>query len=185
MNEWGVIERWDLPSGRAKPAAAAVRVLERGRVDEGRPLDPLDEELSDPVSGGDGERGLSVIHEHDAHLAAVVAVDDTGQGVDAVTHGQPTARPDEPDVVGGQLEPEARRHRDPASRRDLDVLAGSKVGAGGAGRGVGGDHTPLADERRHGPGSCVFAAGIGLRCQAAHARDGTPGPSEARCMIAG
>ena len=88
--------------------------------DEGRPLHPLDEKLGDPVAGGDREGLGAVVREDDPHLAPVVAVDDPGEGVDAVAHGQSAAGPHEPDVPGGDLDPEPGRDRGPASGRDLE-----------------------------------------------------------------
>jgi hypothetical protein len=95
-----------------------------------------------------------VVDEDDLHLAAVIAVDHAGQGVDAVAHGQPAPRPHESDVAGGDLDEEAGRDRGPPARGQGEGLRRAQVGAGRAfgrvlGEGAGAVH---ADLERHGRG---------------------------------
>ena len=78
--------------------------------------DRLDEELRDAVARSDGEGLGAVVDEDDLHLAPVIAVDDAGQGVDAVAHGEAAARPDEADVAGRDLEGEAGGDGGPLAR---------------------------------------------------------------------
>ena len=134
-------------------------------------LDALDEELGDPVARGDRERLVAVVDEDDLDLAAVVAVDDAGQGVDAVADGQPAARPDESDVAERDLEAQARRHGGTPARRDHDRLARPQVGARGARGAVLGQGAPGADLDGHDGRGVV---GFGHRDCLVRNRDRTP-----------
>ena len=117
---------------------------------EAHALDALDQQLGHAVARGDRERLVAVVDEHDLDLAAVVAVDDTGEGVDAVADGEPAARPDEPDVAGRDLEAHGRRHGGAPARRDHDGLARAQVGARGArGARSSGRAPPAADLHGH------------------------------------
>ena len=86
-----------------------------------------------------------MVHEDDTHLAPVVAVDDAGEGVDAVADGEAGARPDEADVAGRDLQPHAGRDRGPAAGGDLERLARAQVRAGGLRGGVLGERAAVAD----------------------------------------
>ena len=112
-------------------------------------------------SPGRCSRDLAVVHEDDPHLAAVVAVDDAGERVDAVAHGEPAARPHE--ARRGRAGSRGARRWPPPARRaggERDVFGRAQVGAGGAARGVGGQLRAVAFtriSRRHGAGLCADA----------------------------
>jgi hypothetical protein len=157
-------------SRRAKAPFAPVCHSQAGRGDEGGPLDALDQELGHALARGDTERLVSVVDEHDAHLAPVVAVDDAGERVDPVAHGEAAARPHEPHVARWNLNPQARGHCGAPAGRDLEGGARAEVGPRRPGRGVLGQRAALAhvDGKDQGSGS------VHLLTHGAVRRDGTP-----------
>ena len=128
--------------------------------------------------GGDRERLVAVVDEDDLDLAAVVAVDDAGERVDAVADGEAAARPDEAGVARRDLEAQRRRHGGAAAGRDHDGLARAQVGARGARRAVLGQGAPRADEDGQDERGVV---GFGHRDCLVEVRDRTP--SAARCAV--
>lgn len=126
-----------LSSCGSEAALATLGLCEIVGGDEGRPFDPLKQELGHPVSGSDPEQFPAVVHQNDTHLTAVIAVDDAGKGVDSMTHGQPAAGPDEPDVAGRELQPEASGDRMAISWLDLDGFARAKISPSGVRGAVG------------------------------------------------
>src|SRR5688572_19330744 len=68
-------------AGRSESAGPARRAVQRADELDLRALHARDDQLPDAREGLDHERRLPVVHEQDAHGAAVVAVDRAG-GVD-------------------------------------------------------------------------------------------------------
>src|SRR5262245_46763834 len=111
------------PGLHARRPVAAAPALGRGeRLDD----DELgarhrsDDELSDARERLDDERLRTVIHEHDADFAAVVAVDGAGRvdDADAVPEREAGARTDLALVAAGDRDGEAGRNEAPLAGRD-------------------------------------------------------------------
>ena len=105
------------------------------------------------------DRLRAVVHQDHPHLAAVVAVDHAGQGVDAVAHGEAAARPDEADVAGRDLEVQAGGRRPRARPGRVTASAGAQVGAGGASGAYSGRAPRPVDLHHAARPSCIIAGG--------------------------
>src|SRR5882672_11875862 len=155
-------------SGGAEAALAPGRRGQGGRPRKARALDLLDEELADAISRLGAELGFPVVDEDDPHLAPVVAVDDAGQGVDAVAHGEAAAGPDEADVAGRDLHVDPGRDGGAGARRKHDRLARAEVGTRGSIRGVLGQvsgpvHLHLDGHRRIIPSLNCYDASVEVK----------------------
>jgi hypothetical protein len=75
-------------AGRHAPGCRGQSV----RLHDGRRVDSLEDELRDAVAALDGEVDVPEIEEDDAHVAAVVGVDDASSGVDRVLPGESRPR---------------------------------------------------------------------------------------------
>jgi len=78
------------PWKKVKPLAEHLHTPQESAQVKGTYL--LDDELRDPVPDFDAEVGLGKVGKNNAHLAAVIGVDYTCHGVDAVLSGEPRAR---------------------------------------------------------------------------------------------
>ena len=126
-------------SGRTVAADPSHTVRQDLHLDEPGPLDPLEDQLGDPVAAAQLDRlGEVVVDQQHLHLAAVAGVDGAGGVHDRqpVPGGQPRARVHQRDVPLGHRDRDPGRHQRPLPRRQGHVDGGHQVGAGVAGMGV-------------------------------------------------
>ena len=120
------------PSPRSEPGSVSTS-WKQG------PLDPLDDQLGDPVAAPE-HHGLARVEVDHAHLdlAAIAGVDRAGRvdQADPVPDRQPGARVDERGVAVRQRDGDAGGQQRALARRQLRVDRGVQVGAGVAGMGV-------------------------------------------------
>src|SRR5438270_1721349 len=84
--------------------------------------DSFDDELRDARARLDLYRRVAVVDEHAQNLAAVVAVDDARQRVEAVAHGESRTRRDSTVEPNRYRHREARPHSRPRARRNRHTL---------------------------------------------------------------
>src|SRR5205085_3526447 len=98
-------------SRAAEAARAAFRFVEVFGPRGFGQRDSFDDELRDARARLDLYGRVAVVDEHAQHLAAIVAVNDARQRVEAVAHGQARARRDATVEADGYRQREARPHR--------------------------------------------------------------------------
>jgi len=140
-----------VPAGRSVPAGATCGVVELVDDPERGPLDPLDDELGDPVATRDldGRGGVVVDQDHEDFAAVSRRRPYRGALRTVIPGGRPARSGGAPDRHSPRdRDGDAGPHRRAGARGKLDPLGGDQVGAGVARVGVGRQRQVGVERRR-------------------------------------